>query len=371
MPKAVYIQFTNPELYPPLEHGSKILVEHGWRCTFYGRRHAMTGTIVFPELEGRRVHVLPKWSMRLPTKVEYFLYAAWVVVNVARRRPDVIYTSDPLAAPLGWLFLRLGFKVVYHEHDTPDRSLAKWIQRARRRLLRSALCSVIPNAARIAHEGLDIRELLEVRNYPAKDEVVPLEQAERKESAVVRLVYFGTLVPSRLPVSFFESLDACGLDIQVDLMGYETVHSQGYAQVLIERFRGAAHLRIEFLGAFSRKELLERAAQADAGLLLFSNPEDTNEGAMAGASNKIGDYLAAGIPMVCFRTQEFERLSEEVNGLHSWNAEVEFAEFLRGIKAASSEDQTRQALQEQIRTRMNYETEFEPVLKRLLEGLNA
>lgn len=371
MPKAVYIQFTNPELYPPLEHGSKMLVEYGWECAFYGRCHAMTGTIVFPELKGRRVYALPKWSMRLPTMVEYLLYAAWVVLNVARQRPDVVYTSDPLAAPLGVLFYRLGFHVVYHEHDSPDRSLANWIRGARRRLFRSALCSVIPNAARIANEGLEIRELLEVRNYPAMDELVQLEQAECMESAVVRLVYIGTLVPSRLPMSFFESLDDCGLVVEVQLMGYETVHSTGYVQELIERFRGTAGLRIEFLGAFPRKEMLERAARADAGLLLFSNPEDVNEGAMAGASNKIGDYLAAGIPTVCFRTDEFEWLSTEMSGMHLWDNEMDLVEFLSGIKAAYSEVNARRTLQEQISTRMNYDAEFGPVVQRLSAVLKA
>ena len=90
MPKAVYIQFTNPELYPPLEHGSRILVSNGWTCAFYGRGHAKTGTIVFPSLDGRKVQALPSWSMRLPTKVEYLLYAVWVAMQVAVHRPDVI-----------------------------------------------------------------------------------------------------------------------------------------------------------------------------------------------------------------------------------------------------------------------------------------
>ena len=65
MRKVVYIQFTNPELYPPLEHGSKILVQNGWECHFLGRHSAMTGKIAFATLSGRTVECMPKWSMRL------------------------------------------------------------------------------------------------------------------------------------------------------------------------------------------------------------------------------------------------------------------------------------------------------------------
>lgn len=366
MPKAVYIQFTNPELYPPLEHGSRILVSNGWTCFFYGRRHAMTGTIAFPPLDGRKVEAMLKWSMRLPSKVEYLIYVAWVAFKVTVHRPDVIYTSDPLSAPIGLLFHHLGFKVVYHEHDSPNESsIPKWIRMARRRLFLAAVFSVVPNSKRIATEGMKIRELLEVRNYPMTDEIVKLE---RSESAALRIVYFGTLVPSRLPVSFFEALDACGLRVEIQLMGYETVHSSGFIQELIERFSASPSLKINFMGAFLRREMLKRAAQADIGLLLFSQPEDVNEGAMAGASNKIGDYLAAGIPMLCFRTRELEGLSCRLKGLHFVGGEENLGEVLTGIKAGYDDVSDRRLLQKQISDGINYETEFEAVLRCLSRG---
>jgi hypothetical protein len=264
---------------------------------------------------------------------------------------------------LGLLFHRLGFKVVYHEHDSPELgSVPKWILATRRRLFRSALCSVIPNATRIAKEGLEVRELLEVRNYPMIDEVVKLD---RSDSTAVRIVYFGTLVPSRLPVSFFEALDACGLPIEVELMGYETVHSNGFVQELMERFRSSRMLKINFLGAFARTEMLKRAAQADVGLLLFSQPDDVNEGAMAGASNKIGDYLAAGIPMLCFRSEELEVQSSHLNGLHFVCDEGNVADVLKGIKAQYAEVDARRKLQRQIANGMQYEAEFQQVFKRM------
>jgi hypothetical protein len=368
MRKVVYIQFTNPELYPPLEHGSKILVQNGWECHFLGRHSAMTGKIAFATLSGRTVECMPKWSMRLPAKLEFMAYAAWAILKVVRMRPDALYLSDALVAPIGVFLHRIGYRVVYHEHDTPDPTLARWLHRARRQLFRLAAFSVIPNAKRIVQEALEIQELLEVRNFPSQAEVVA---APPLATDGLVLCYFGTLVPSRLPLSFFETLEACGLDIEVQLMGYETVHSKDYVKELAERFSASAKLRIEFLGAFPRREMLERAAQANAGLLLFSNPNDVNEGTMVGGSNKIGDYLAAGIPMLCERTGEFEELSRELDGIYPVGEETDLTELLLRLKDRYANAGARIALQEQIKMRFNYETEFGPVLKRLSAMLKA
>ena len=148
-------------------------------------------------------------------------------------------------------------------------------------------------------------------------------------------------------------------------MGYETVHSKGFVQELMERFRSSRTLNINFLGAFARTEMLKRAVQADVGLLLFSQTDDVNEGAMAGASNKIGDYLAAGIPMLCFRTGELEVLSSHVKGLHFLDDQAKLADVLTGIKEHYAEVSARRILQEQISNGMNYEAEFQQVLKRV------
>jgi glycosyltransferase involved in cell wall biosynthesis len=58
--------------------------------------------------------------------------------------------------------------------------------------------------------------------------------------------------------------------------------------------------RVTFLGAIpDRRRLLEECATADVGLALM--PEvttDLNEQRMAGASNKVFDYLACGLPVL-------------------------------------------------------------------------
>jgi len=369
MPKVVYIQFANPEQYPPLEHGSKILVENGWKCLFFGRNNEHAGKITFQPLSGRSVMFMPRWTMQLPAKMEFALYAAWVLFKVVEIRPTFIYLSDPLATPIGVLLSQLGCKVIYHEHDTPSPSLSRWLQNTRKRLFRTVQFSVIPNAKRIAHEELKIRDLVEVRNFPSKADVLEVRLSAAREIVVC---YFGTLVPSRLPMSFFERLERTGIHLLVQLMGYETIESPGYVSQLLQRFEHSVNLRFEFLGSQPMRDaMLRQAAQADAGLLFFSNQEDVNERAMVGASNKIGDYLAAGIPILCSLNSEFEALSGELDGIYPVGSETDLTELLLRLKDHYADASARIALQKQIKMRFNYETEFGPVLKRLSATLKT
>ena len=91
---------------------------------------------------------------------------------------------------------------------------------------------------------------------------------------------------------------------------------------------------------------------------------------MVGASNKIGDYLAAGIPILCFRTSEFEALSKQLNGVYPVGDDDDLIELLTQLKSRYSDPAARSALQDQIRTRCNYESEFGPVLTRFFSTVS-
>jgi hypothetical protein len=85
MKRVLYIQYTNPAGYPPLEHSSRILADAGWR----------------EKLHHLLLSLGPGWTL------------LW--------RPSWVYASEALACPaalapgcLPWLCL------AYHEHDSPD-----------------------------------------------------------------------------------------------------------------------------------------------------------------------------------------------------------------------------------------------------------
>src|SRR5947208_12762075 len=46
--KVVYIQYTNPGAFPPLEHSSRILADEGWQVLFLGTGHDGAEKLCFP-----------------------------------------------------------------------------------------------------------------------------------------------------------------------------------------------------------------------------------------------------------------------------------------------------------------------------------
>ena len=361
MPSVVFIQFANPERYPPLEHSSALLLGEGWECVFLGRRDHTTAKITFPEAKGRVVRCLPSWSTVLPVWLEFLVFSIWVVAGALRIRPKIIYLSDAHAAPVGALLQLLGFWVVYHEHDKPDDAVKAILRWSRRHILRSASASVFPNEDRIPISLIgEMSNVFVVRNVPLEQDVVA-HLPERSSALLVS--YFGSLVPSRLPMAFFEQLARTQKPIRVELMGYETLASTGYVAELVQRFNDARGLTVVFLGAFPRVEMLRHAARADVGLLFFSNVEDANERTMVGASNKIFDYFAAGIPFVCFDSSEFSALSEELEGVYPLSSFHQVVDALHEIKSNYSGDEARRRLQGQVSGTNTYAEEFAPLLR--------
>ena len=48
--RILYVQYTNPAAYPPLEHSSTILANAGWQVLFLGREHVRTSALRFAPL---------------------------------------------------------------------------------------------------------------------------------------------------------------------------------------------------------------------------------------------------------------------------------------------------------------------------------
>jgi len=357
-----YIQFTNPEPYPPLEHSSRMFVEEGLRCTFFARSNELKGRITFHPLEGRSVRFFPSFAVSIPVKLEFFLFTAWVVLNAIISPPKLAYCSDPFSAPIGLILMKLGIPVVYHEHDSPDVGLQRFFLRTRQKLLMRAKAVVLPNALRLNPEDRNRAgsRLFEIHNMPSKHEVVALEAAPM---GIPRIVYFGTLVPSRLPLSFLDALISINTDIQLDLIGYETSESNGFLDTLIEHSK-SSKVRIAFHGAMPRREMLHLASGCDFGLLLFSQLENINERHMLGASNKLFDYHLAGLPIL-HNSSEIAQKTEAELGIYYLSEYQDLGQTLLEVRRSFSAVEKRQALQQRILTQLNYEHQFAPLLNEL------
>ena len=158
--KILYLQYTNPGGYPPLEHSSRILANAGWEVLFLGIRMNGTKTLCFPPHERIKVQLLSSCPAGWRQKLHYFRYCLWVLAWTLRWRPRWVYASDPLSCPVALLLSYLpGVHVIYHEHDSPITNnpmfnfhrpscFMRFVLWARRHLARRAQLCVLPNEQR-------------------------------------------------------------------------------------------------------------------------------------------------------------------------------------------------------------------------------
>jgi glycosyltransferase involved in cell wall biosynthesis len=309
-PRVLYVQYTNPGAYPPVDHSAELLADAGFDVLVLGTRRADDPL----ELTGHprvRVRTLPHEPPGWRQKLHYARFAAWALWWTVRWRPHWVYASDPPSCPVALLAGSLpGVRVLYHEHDSPAvsdtgrvvaRTLPdKVIMRARLALSRRCDLVILPNEARAATyartTGRD--RVLTVWNTPLRREVT----ADRPASpgSRLRLLYHGSIVPARLPPVVIDALAAQPAAVTLDIAGYETIGHPGYAAALLARARqrGVGD-RVRLHGALRRGDLMRLCATCDVGLaLLPADSSDLNERAMVGASNKPFDYMASGLALL-------------------------------------------------------------------------
>jgi glycosyltransferase involved in cell wall biosynthesis len=305
-PRILYVQFTNPAAYPPLEHSATILAESGCDIVLLGLDTLGTD-MVFVSSPGICVRLLRRQKPGWRQKLQYAVFACWAAWWVIAWRPSWVYASDPLAAPIALFLMRvLRVRVVYHEHDAPDVSrtahtgFMSRVLSARARLVRRADLVIAPNEAR-AHalaEATGAGRVVTVPNYPRAAEAKG--HAPQSANGALRVLYQGSIVPARVPMALVDALAVLPSSVRLILAGYETAGHPEYIASLVARGRSLGiGDRIEIAGVFSRSALLDFTAGCDVGLALFPlTTSDPNESTMIGASNKPFEYLARGLPLL-------------------------------------------------------------------------
>ena len=141
--RVLHVQYTNPGAYPPLIRGAQLLAESGAQVVMLGVQVAGLDALRVADASGVSVRLMSSAGQGWRLKAHYARYAAWVAREGATWRPDWIYASDVLSAPIALMLAAItGASVVYHEHDAPSLEHDSWTIRrclaARRRLVRQA-----------------------------------------------------------------------------------------------------------------------------------------------------------------------------------------------------------------------------------------
>jgi glycosyltransferase involved in cell wall biosynthesis len=265
-PRVMYVQYTNPAAYPPLEHSASILAAAGCDVRLVGTGVAGE-PLKFQQSDRVRVALMPFEPGGWRQKVHYAQFASWVASEARQWQPDWVYVSDPLACPAA-LALRplVDARFIYHEHDSPAEDAAahsafmRVVLRTRRALAARAELCVLPNAERaelFRQQTGRRRDVVTVWNCPMRGEV----GVEREGPAMplLRVLYHGSIVPARLPRTILPALVSLPEPVSLVVAGYETAGHPGYLDSLR---REAAALgiseRVTFAGTLPTREELMR-----------------------------------------------------------------------------------------------------------------
>lgn len=377
--RILYLQYTNPAAYPPLEQGARQLADEGCTVVFVGAEDRAVRSMQLaphPRITSALLGSGAAGGWRL--KWHFVRFTAWAVGRARRDRPDWVYVSDIMGAPAGWILSAVfGMRVIYHEHDRFEPRGASRFMRvclaARRRLSRSAVASVLPSDGRIAQlcadTGVTPDRCIRVWNCPSMVHVRPAPALAKPHG--LRLLFYGSIAPSRLPLCLLQALARLP-DVSLRVIGFETGESVGY----LDRFRRAAaelgvEGRVEILGPMSHAALFPHADDCDVGLACMpTRSDDANMQSMAGASNKAFEFLARGLPLLVSPLPDWEKMF--VAPGYGITCDIENVDSVEAALRWYLDDPARRRSmgeqgRERVRTEWNYETQFGPV-RRLITG---
>jgi glycosyltransferase involved in cell wall biosynthesis len=300
--RVLYVQYTDPAAYPPLEHGAWLLAQAGCDVRFVGldltnrlMQMAPHPSVTVDLQEGAP----PGWRQKVQ-----FLRFVWSAAREARRwRATWIYASDTLAAPAAlvasWL---TGARTIYHEHDAPGGSQSVFMRlarMARRQLLSRASVVVVPSDERARFLDAEAHRAAVVRNMPLRREVRG-PRTVPSDARHLRVFYHGSIVPARLPLGVIDALSELPSGVTLTIAGYDPAGGI-HLDALVDRARlKNVGDRVHVAGVVpTREALLDLASSCDVGLAFMpSRTTDPNEQTMVGASNKPFDYLACGLALL-------------------------------------------------------------------------
>lgn len=377
MKRILYVQFTNPAAYPSLGHSARILANQGWEVRFIATGAEGANNLRFEPHERisvRRLRFSRPGPRQKLTYVRFAIEVAWAFVTW---RPRVVYCSDALSTPAVLITALRGHStLVYHEHDaSPEPTTSRTeslVRRARRTIIRRAAMCIAPNNQRldlIRREMATGTQTFAVMNCPSLKEI---RDSQGEQGGALKLIYAGSLVPSRIPLTVIEGLARSGVDASLTLAGYETIGHPGHVSDLLESARDfGIPERVRFVGLLNRRELLDLIAKCDVGLAIaIQREEDVNLSTLVGASNKPFDYLSQGVTLLVADDRDWRSTFVDPGFALACDP-GDPASILDSIRwFANHRSETREmgeAGRQRLLEDWNYETQFAPVLE-LLES---
>ena len=191
--KILYIQYTNPAAYPPLEHSSRILADKNWEILFLGIDISGIESLEFPKHNNINVIKYPKCDPGLYQKFHFFLYILFCIYWCFKWRPEWIYGSNHNMCIIIYLLTKIfSSKVIYHEHDSPNMTNDTFFEKIFvyfRKLIADKIdIVVLPNKKRIYQYRIETKREKDVYcvwNCPSLHEIPEVSTNKNKDLNII------------------------------------------------------------------------------------------------------------------------------------------------------------------------------------------
>ena len=375
--RVVYVQYTNPSILPPIQRSAAIFASQGWSVRFLSiELDGEAERLEVSGLAGIQIERLRRYGAGWRLKLHYLAFVFWCWYRILRIKPALLYVSDPITGPAGvFLSLVTSIPIIYHEHDSPfevprDRT-EKWLTWSRNFLARRARLCVLPNRLR-AEVFTRVAEgsapVWRVMNCPMLSEIPRRPASGSLADGRFRLYYQGSIVPERVPLALLGALALLPDHVHLSLVGFATAGRPGYVDDLAAEVSARGlESRVTLVGLVAeRDEMLHLCSQHNLGLaLLPMRTDQLNLRAMAGASNKIFEYFACGLPVLVSDLPDHRELFVDAGVAKACNPDSaeSIADAVRWFLDHRSEAVEMGArARRRIREDWNYEAQFQPVM---------
>ena len=383
---AALVLFTEPFQFPPTLNLAEVLAARGWTVDVFGLR--IPGVPTWSLRSEIRVYHLDRERSGLALRAQYAAFTAYCVAKGRANRYAGVVGYDMMGALPAYALARsAGAPFIYHIHDLAPAEVFAGIfyptlKRAERGVARAATLVTLPQPERAAlfraEAGLS-REPETVFNcprlawMPREGPAAAPGDFEQWRSRVGRVVlYQGGLAVHRGIDRLVESIPHWSFAGGLCLIGLSL--ERGVDALLRERARslGVAE-RLYIHGPVSHAALPAYTARADVGVGVLlvgedacAHPRFVNLKHLAGASNKIFEYMAAGLPIVSGRGAGFEALLQEpMHGLLCDGTDPR--SIAAALNALFALDGMRETMARNNRLafehRFNYEAQVAPMLE--------
>ena len=383
MKRAAFVLFSEPFLFPPTLHAAEILAADGWKVDILGmriprvRRWQLGDNIT--------IHDFGELRKGLSLRLQYLRFILWVRRMAEKARFRAVFGYDMMAGlPAAIAARACGALLVYHNHDLMMPQETRWlfyrlVKRGEEAAARAAGMVVFPQKERgriFSRQAKLKRSPAIVYNcpllsWPETAELQAPEVTAWKETVGNIILYQGGLLEHRGLFRLVDSMRDWTFEGGLLMVGLPL--EENIVERLKERARAGGLLhRVMILPPIDHNNLASLSRLADVGIGVLqsgkaagNDPRYVNLRHLGGASNKIFEYMAAGLPVICARGSGFEEIIREPE--HGFLCDGHSAEDIaRAINDVFAEPQRyhsiSQANQTAFREKYNYEAQFRPVL---------